>query len=56
MARALEISKQTIENQLEEINNLRLENKEKQEQLEIQAPKVSYYDIVLHSPNLVTVT
>ena len=42
--------------QQEEIERLELENKEKQEQLEIQAPKVSYYDIVLNSPNLVTVT
>ena len=42
--------------QQEEIERLELENKEKQEQLKIQAPKVSYYDIVLNSPNLVTVT
>lgn len=41
---------------IERIEKLELENKEKQEQLEIQAPKVSYYDIVLNSPSLVTVT
>ena len=41
---------------IERIEKLELENKEKQKQLEIQAPKVSYYDIVLNSPNLVTVT
>ena len=41
---------------IERIEKLELENKEKQEQIEIQAPKVSYYDIVLNSPNLVTVT
>lgn len=41
---------------IERIERLELENKEKQEQLEIQAPKVSYYDVVLNSPNLVTVT
>lgn len=42
--------------QQEEIERLELENKEKQEQLKIQASKVSYYDIVLNSLNLVTVT
>lgn len=41
---------------IEKIEKLELENKEQKEQLEIQAPKVSYYDIVLNSPNLVTVT
>ncbi len=41
---------------IERIEKLELENKKKQKQLEIQAPKVSYYDIVLNSPNLVTVT
>ena len=41
---------------IEKIERLELENKQQKEQLEIQAPKVSYYDIVLNSPNLVTVT
>lgn len=41
---------------IEKIEKLELENKEQKEQLEIQAPKVSYYDVVLNSPNLVTVT
>lgn len=41
---------------IEKIEKLELENEQQKEQLEIQAPKVSYYDIVLNSPNLVTVT
>lgn len=41
---------------IEKIEKLELENKEQKEQLEIQAPKVSYYEVVLNSPNLVTVT
>ena len=41
---------------IEKIEQLELENKQQKEQLELQASKVSYYDIVLNSSNLVTVT
>lgn len=39
-----------------EIERLELENKNKEKTIQIQAPKVSYYDTVLQSDSLMTVT
>lgn len=49
MARALMIAER-------ELSTLRLENKEQKEQITEMKPKVSYYDTVLQSDSLVTVT
>ena len=36
--------------------NIREWDKEKQKQLKIETPKISYYDTVLNNPNLITIT
>ena len=49
MARALRIADK-------EISNLQLENKIQQQQIQELQPKASYYDVILNTPDLISVT
>jgi len=56
MARALKIADDTLRRREERIKNLELESKIKDQQITELQPKASYYDAVLQSKDLMTVT